>query len=341
MKLSEINGIYPDGRSNRESDKLYDNSVFCGVEFEIEGFHRYDHSPFSDEFWSVTQDGSLRNDGVEFVTNYVGKVGNGHKVHKNHQKAMPIRGADLVDALERLEAYIEKYEATWNEVDVSSRTSTHVHVDVRDLDVQQLIMYVFLYIMFEQVFYNMVGKGREYNVHCKPFFNNDETKELLANIVLCGESKVNIHGYMIKLPKYDGVNINAALNYGTLEFRIHQGSKQPTEIIPWINILLRMREAAMTEQVDLAGFPEHVSGEGFLQFVEKVFGPLTPTVAPFVEQSIVAAGVRQVQEILRMRQIQIVNRRYLSQGGGKKAGENSIIHEWARAHNREVIELGD
>jgi len=114
----------------------------CGTEYEIEDVYKVtipEYNIGSDTPWwfgdlGAIKDGSLRNNGVEFITRPV---------------TFP-RALELFDYLHNnLKLGDEPY---------THRTSTHVHVNVASMSMQQLKNFVLLYALFEPVFFK----------HCEP-----------------------------------------------------------------------------------------------------------------------------------------------------------------------------
>jgi len=104
---------------------VVDKQTYLGIEVEVENVrHREGRCPY----WSATDDGSLRNRGVEFIT-------------------PPIRAWRVEHALNKL--FLNELNPG---IDFSERTSIHVHMNVRTLTIKQLEALVLTYIVFESYF---------------------------------------------------------------------------------------------------------------------------------------------------------------------------------------------
>ena len=112
--------------------------IHFGVECEVEG--RKLPTVVSEE-WRVEQDGSLR-DGLEYV--FEG----------------PLKPAAAKKALETL---FKTFKERKTVLDYSFRTSTHVHANVRDMEVKHVLNAVFLYILVEDLFTNFCAENRRGN----------------------------------------------------------------------------------------------------------------------------------------------------------------------------------
>ena len=66
----------------------------------------------------------------------------------------PLKGGDITRAMFGFKKVFLLYEEAGNEPPICSpRTSVHIHIDVRDLEVQQLKKLFLLYAVFEETFF--------------------------------------------------------------------------------------------------------------------------------------------------------------------------------------------
>src|SRR3972149_6708240 len=123
MKLEALFKITPDVRQSVPCEEIIDNTTLCGIEVEAEGIDIPRNSKklpqfYKDlTFWSVKEDGSLRNGGKEFIFK------------------QPLGGTDIVRALEQLEKKIKEHDIN---PDMTHRTSLHLHIDVRNMTIEEL-----------------------------------------------------------------------------------------------------------------------------------------------------------------------------------------------------------
>lgn len=181
---------------------IRDDIFIAGLECEIESVRKYaDNLP---EF-KPTEDGSLRNNGVEFIS-------------------LPLGRDPLLTAFKNLHAKIEfknKAEA------FSPRTSTHVHVNCLALDEKQVKQIVLLYALFEEFFFAMVDSSRRGNIHCVPL-----TETFLPNYY-----QQTINTMIQRWHKYTALNILPLAKLGTIEFRHLQGTDNPELLSDWLRAL--------------------------------------------------------------------------------------------------------
>lgn len=185
-----------------------------GIECEIEAVTR---QPSLGGTWSMTEDGSLRNGGKEFISS-------------------PVPLSSAIEAFEALHA--QKF---YNEAEAfSERTSIHVHMNCQSLTVQQVRVLVLLYAMFEEYFFAMTTPARRGNIHCVPL-----TETYLP--VLYGNT---IQGMLQRWHKYTALNIKPLSQHGTVEFRHMHGHADKELFAEWLGVLGRLWElSSRTNQI--------------------------------------------------------------------------------------------
>lgn len=115
---------------------------------------------------------------------------------------------------------------------ISPRCSVHVHLNARDLTDQQISNFILLYSLYEPYLYKISG-NRWNNRFCVPYRFNPQ---LVKTVYKEADSS-----YLYLLGKYAGLNMRSWYNYGTLEFRQHEGCLDVDRIMNWINIILCMK----------------------------------------------------------------------------------------------------
>lgn len=185
---------------------------YIGIEVEVENIRKW--FDYNREIWNIKEDGSLRNNGREFVS-------------------VPIRGSGIQYAIENL------FTTLPAEVDFSERTSIHVHFNVRAKTVEELFNIVVLYIVFEKLLYNFAGAHRYGNIFCVPL---QETRlpTVLSNFLQSMEPRVLVQGWS----KYSGLNLLPVNRFGTIEYRHMMGHRNAVKLMQWINIIFRMHRYA-------------------------------------------------------------------------------------------------
>lgn len=272
MNTSEVFGVEPEKRTFAGHDALVLQQCLMGVEVEVEGAEvMRDAVP---DFWIVGDDPSLRNNGVEC------------------KFEMPLCGADLVKALRDFEMYFVG-------LDVNHplyRTSTHIHLDVRDTELQTLRNIVLSYIAVERVLIRNIAPERgEHHIFSLPFYKATGDEQALAflfhedyGFIREGPRKANKYSAMnIKtlmyqngggpVPRGDG---NAPRNMrhgavGSLEFRFFPSTTKAGEILEWINLIQCLKSFAERHQEWVPGeFSQKISEMGMEHFLAIVFGDM-------------------------------------------------------------------
>lgn len=139
----------------RDTDEFY-----CGTEYEIEDIKEiklpgYDRMypgnlSLSDSsvFWrgdiGLVHDGSLRNGGIEFITR-------------------PVTFNEAIKLFSTLHDGLKLGPEPY-----TVRTSTHVHVNMCNMTLDQCKHMMLLYALLEPVFFAAVKPERQFNIHCVP-----------------------------------------------------------------------------------------------------------------------------------------------------------------------------
>ena len=185
-----------------------DPTLIYGIELEIECA-----SPdWGDQTgWSATEDGSLRNDGWEFISN-------------------PATFNTLVHRINRFFTNIEGFNpAVYNHY--TERTSTHVHTNCQDLTLEQLSTILLLYQVTEDLLFKFVGEDRADNIFCVPWSQTQITYRTVSNI------KQFISTTSIDRNKYTALNLVRLRDIGTIEWRHMPGHSDVFKIEQWLRII--------------------------------------------------------------------------------------------------------
>ena len=192
-----------------EPHELLPTTDMVGIELELEG--EFDHEHVNG--WDIHGDGSLR-DGVEYVF------------------AGPAGGASAVRRLENMARFIRQ-----NEVAPTFRCSTHIHLDVGDLDAEQLKRLVMTYALFEDVMFDHCDLSRRFSNFCTPYFNNNTLVERASRYLHDFRHTENRTAQFEAFPKYSAFNLQPIIRLDTVEFR---GSGALTTLDELIGLTQRM-----------------------------------------------------------------------------------------------------
>lgn len=239
-----------------------------GIELEMEGqgLERVQDQ----KSWSKKADGSLRRGGVEFVT----------------RRPVSLKGAYL--ALSELSVALSDSEAA---VDNSVNCSSHVHMNVQDLTLKDILQIVILYYIFEDWLVDFsAGPERVGNLFCLRLTDSELPLYELR-------SKINKKSF----PAFEDNIRSSALNFcslslfGTLEFRSFRGVSNPLDLSMWLAILSQLRESALKKFSSPEEILYDFSMLGLDEFVKKVFKPVhLKALGPYKERDLIE-GMRRAQ----------------------------------------------
>ena len=301
MPRDNIGSIFEKNRnvfSYQESSDFVLPRCIIGVEVELEnmkeashfvhnGVNRDSDNPyfsfdaetrgtlFGTGYWNVKSDGSLRNDGVEFVTK-------------------KLFGKDLAVALNELNLYLVANTIP-NSI-ASDRCSVHIHLDVTDLTKNEYARLLIDYAIFENVLFNYCGVRRKENLYCLPFARSDDFKRTLSNILTSVEKDLDFKKYVNGFPKYSALNLKATSTYGSLEFRLHGGTYDMMRVKEWINIIMCLKKNCIGNSAN--NLHREISRFGISNYLEKVFKNYHRILDYNECESDIVEGIRLAQDIL-------------------------------------------
>lgn len=242
MQVSQVfSHINPDTRSV-VPDVSIATSRLVGIELELENAANVQPTAF----WNCINDHSLRNSGRELVL------------------YNPVGGRDLRNALHELGGILYHNQ----QLEATERTSLHVHVDIRDLTIQQISNILVTYIATESALYKMGGKSRYDNIYCPGVTAALEQIQLMRKITSLSADQFTDAVY--SWCKYTGINLRPIEQFGSIEFRAHEGTTDVTRIRNWVNVLLTMVQYAIS-QPDHSAILADVE-EGPMPLLSKVYG---------------------------------------------------------------------
>lgn len=253
MRLAAALGHNKNPRKYLPDDFWANPTCSIGLEWEFEQSAHLVHelkdasANGRNHYLVMKQDGSLRDNGIEVTT-----TGDG------------LFGIDLLDAIRFLEASIRKYEPKYRPV-CNYRTAFHVHLDIRDLEVQEVHNLLLIYCLLEKPIFNFVGKDRDSSNFCIPWFRSDSyfgTFKSFCN----GEVSSGVVSSIQRMQRYSALNCQSIHRFGTLEFRHMENdlSEISSKQISFINITMRLKQMAVD------AFSEGFHGERFFHRLKEM-----------------------------------------------------------------------
>ena len=251
--LADISETKGDPRHFRPSDEFALPYNKVGVEIEVE-YPPKTTDLVSKGLWQAKRENSLRTvkgrPPIELIT-------------------LPLFGEDLLNAFAHLDEAFSEGEAQF-----SHRTSVHVHIDVVDMDKEDLIKLLLLYTSLERILFHHCGADRADNLYCLPYYKADHFKTLLYGVfdALVDDDMRYAQNAIYNWPKYSALNLRRIADLGTIEFRQHHGTGDSQKIITWIKMLLCIKRYAIEGVRDINDFPEMVSGFAADDYLVEIFG---------------------------------------------------------------------
>ena len=189
-----------------------------GVEIEWEHFQMLEANRFS--FWRTEHDGSLRNNGIEFIS-------------------APLDRTDYPLAFTELRHTM----GTAFTARSSERCGVHIHLNVLGMNYGQFMALCVAYAAAEPGIMAYCGELRNDNVFCVPWFHTPDQLRLLSILLATARqrprAKPTIHYNRCRdygLPqfnKYQAVNLMPIWEHGTMEFRMAPTWESLDDIEAW------------------------------------------------------------------------------------------------------------
>lgn len=189
-----------------------------GIEIEMEG-DKFFPIPPEDSGWRATTDGSLRGHAIEYVSNG------------------PINPDRIDQHLDTLQNILKE-----NKIKIANsfRAGVHVHINVREMTLDEIANYALLYYIFEEPLVRYCGPNREGNLFCLRLQDAETPIEFLFQAL----RQKNFRLLDTDLIRYSSLNFAAIARHGSLEFRALETTSDFSKISLWAKILFNMREFA-------------------------------------------------------------------------------------------------
>lgn len=187
-----------------------------GIELEVEGcgIDFGEHEQLTK--WRVVEDGSLRNNGREFVS----KVLSNKEINK---------------ALEELNSVFAEFAQTH----ASFRCGTHIHYNMSDRTVQQALEFLLASLLFENVLVAAFSPERRESVFCVSWSDTVGIHDIIRRW-----KSGNFTSALIRTiensGKYRTINVLPLQRYGTIEFRMFPSTTNMEELRSFIEVLTRI-----------------------------------------------------------------------------------------------------
>lgn len=199
-----------------ETPLLRSSYEFIGVEFEIEGLASLDVPYLRSYNVSVKNDHSLKFHGKELLF------------------SRALCGKDIIRALNAVDKEVSRNTPHFE----GNRGSTHIHVNVTDLSLRQVLNFLLLSYFMEPYLMQVSNVDRRHS----PFaMSTRRTKDVLlvVNRIMNGELAFSTDKY-----KYRAIGLNSLFGLGSLEFRMFHSTHNKDQVLEWINTLIRIKQSS-------------------------------------------------------------------------------------------------
>lgn len=171
-----------------------------------------------------TEDGSLRNNGREFVSQPL---------------AFPTD--------EGYGTIIRAIKRAFPHAEATGRCGLHIHMNVRDLTTKQLARLLVLYCMVESIIFKHTGE-RDCSHFCVPWMDSENAK---AAMTLYNTNEHMVVDYIHAAHKYAALNIKPVRTLGTVESRHMPASVWDTNVpLQMTKVLLNLKNLARRDLSD-------------------------------------------------------------------------------------------
>lgn len=208
-------GVEIEVLDNIDKDDIASAIRETGVEAYSES---YNHTTQS--YWKVVRDGSCGNEIVSPILS--GKEG-----------------------LEQIAKVCQALNAVGCKVNRSC--GLHIHLDARDLKRREIMAFLVHYARFEKFFDSILPESRRDNNNsfCYSMCRLLDTR---YQSMLKTETPVNVYR-VVGFDRYQKVNMEAYVKYGSIEVRHHSGTIEADKIINWVVLQIGFLEAARYAQI--------------------------------------------------------------------------------------------
>ena len=206
---------------------------YFGIEVEVEQcLTEYDpyeqqqerESLSTDEVLCV-HDGSLRDQGCEFI----------------FRRPLAVQSEDFSTAVDYIQAACTEAEAVG-----SFRTSTHFHMNMTDMTLDQIRNLVFLSLVVEPALLKHCSEHRNNNRFCVPWSCDSEMQQLFRSHNRLGTLASRMHDRS----KYAATSLHRMVDLGTIEYRMFDAIWDAEVLRKIARFFTSIRRIAMTKTID-------------------------------------------------------------------------------------------
>jgi hypothetical protein len=248
-----MNNMFVDEKISKlvGSNDMYKDVVGVEIELEhVEGIKELTKDLH--KHWKMEHDGSLRINGAEYVFLNPLSVDKAHKAVKDLGK------------------HIDSYTKPVNQ----GRDGVHVHINVGDLTVRQMVNFITLWHSVEPLVTNWCGKYRNGNLFCLGLGE----AEYIADVLVEALEKNSLRKLHTDKIRYSAINLKAVPQYGSVEFRCMRSDGNWEDINKFIDLVIHLKTIArdVDSPVQLVAESSIMGCEGFIPHILGEFNDMLP-----------------------------------------------------------------
>jgi hypothetical protein len=246
-----------------------------GIEIEMEG----DGLTYPDmsngkvvDYWFAKEDGSMKGPGLEYYLK------------------VPVTREEVRPALKWLQQFWKNTKA---KLQPSECDAVHVHLNCRDLMLDQAMCVILLMVLLEDLLVRWCGESREGNLFCLRSRDAENFLSVLRNILIKKEFGTLNQDYL----KYSAINIAPLACFGSVEVRCMQTPKDISLVAKWVDMLCCVYDAALKLQNirDVVDVLAYRSSDALLY---QIFGDLSEELMFYDTDKLLADGRDRVREVV-------------------------------------------
>jgi hypothetical protein len=227
-----------------------------GIELEAESVYIGTQAPLNLAGWTIDRDGSLRNDGREFVL------------------SQPLAGSSLTRAIHTLFAMQSPVNGQILRYQANPRAGTHIHINWIQDTVGSAAALIALMYMIEPLVYSWADEDRAWCSYCNPL---SDIPANILNKLLRMDNEDEDDGWLIReiddesVGRYHGLNIVALAKYGTFEFRYFPSTTSQADLVKWVKFVQLAKRCARAFEDDASVLVERLLQGNVAAFLQEYF----------------------------------------------------------------------
>lgn len=227
--MQEITGLAP--ANLPVAGAVLSANHLLGIEVEMESVTNVTPCSRHMTYWDIKEDGSLRDNGREFVLR------------------RPLTGSNLEDAISQY--YHAKSFASSSDWSPSHRCGIHIHSDVRDLTTLQYGRLLALSMMLDDYLFEKYDSEWRKGINFCRGVKYDNRMIMLSKNLMVNERQTNIVLGNADRTKYMSLNLCRVVDLGSIEYRHFTAELTQNQMLSLCNDIQHLKKFAMLDNLRL------------------------------------------------------------------------------------------